>query len=219
LVEVDSESEDDDMAYNINATTENKSPAMHTPPYILYQFECKYGRKHVGVSLTMTAFLGRSNKYLAPTVSDDGNTLRLTTQHPTPWTSQKFHKKAMLAKGVPDNFITHIMDEEAKEFRKLALLTKTKLTKSKSMKIKTFCEIKLPFSCEQKIIYKIPITHRDTGVVSYILLLRKVDTTIEIDDDDEDEKPVAYASSDESDSDLDEVFVVGGKKFKYKESD
>jgi hypothetical protein len=193
---VDDESEvenENDNDYSTTLTTENGSPVVFTPPYIQVQFECVRGRKHVGISMLLPSALGLNGKKLRPKVSADGTNIRIRMYHPQQWTSMKFHKKAMLDKGVSENIVGKMMELQAKEFRYLATLTE-----SDSTKIMTFCNISLPFACEETIVNKIPVIQRGSDSVTYIIILRRVATEKDLKDDEEVETENVYGSSDES---------------------
>jgi hypothetical protein len=105
--------------------------------------------------------------------------------------------------------VDYIIDGEAKELQKLAKLSQSKSTE----KILTFCQFKLPVLCEQDILYRIPIHHRETGVVTYILILRMIPTKEDLKKKAKDKKAYSFGDSDESvATDASEEYVVSGKR-------
>jgi hypothetical protein len=152
--------------------TDNGSSVLVLPTHCIWTFEDSDARVHVGVSVVLPSSVGMTTAQLDAKVSEDGKTLRVHMYHPKDWSQQKFVTQAYKMEGMSSAFQQYCFDGQRKELEKLV-----KISKSKSRdKILTFAEFVLPESCEAEIRYTVPIHIKDSGVTTYIFILRKVPT-------------------------------------------
>jgi hypothetical protein len=156
--------------------TENGTSVLVAPTHCIWTFEDSDARVHVGVSVVLPSSVGMTTAQLDAKVSEDGNSLRVHMYHPKDWSQQKFHFEAFRMEGMSVAFQQYCYDGQRKELEKLV-----KISNSKSRdKILTFAEFVLPESCEAEIRYTVPIHIQDSGVTTYIFILRKVPTKDDI---------------------------------------
>jgi hypothetical protein len=159
--------------------------------------------------------VGTTTAHLDAKINDKGTVLQVHMFHPKSWSIMKCVNQACATENMKSVFIQYSLEGQKKE--KLV-----KLSKSKSRdKILVFAEFVLPVKVEAEIVYTVPVTHSNQGVVAtnsvleMMLCCAKIQKTAHTFNHDEEEDDESFDSDNNSVTVT--TFVGGGKHMKIIE--